>query len=178
MIDETPIKTTVEELRKLIHITNYIGEPIETEDKLLIPVSKAAVGFGIGEQKNGKELTGTGAGLSVEPTTMVVVTKGTTGAEGIRTINLAKGSEGNKALNELGLIITDIVKDFIPTRAPEEEYINVDDISDVDIQDGDIREKTEEVMNDIENDAEEKVEEVMNDIEEEVEEAKEELDLE
>ena len=43
----------------------------------------------------------------------------------------------------------------------------------IDIQDGEIREKTEEVMNDIENDAEEKVEEVMNDIEEEVEEAKE-----
>ena len=47
MIDEAPIKTTVEELRKLIHISNYIGEPIESEDKILIPVSKAAVGFGI-----------------------------------------------------------------------------------------------------------------------------------
>lgn len=167
MIDETPIKTTVEELRKLIHINNYIGEPIETEDKLLIPVSKAAVGFGIGEQKHDKELTGTGAGISVEPTTMVVVTKGTTGAEGIRTINLAKGSEGNKALNELGLILTDIVKDFIPSRAPEEEYINVDDLANVDIQDGEIREKTEEAVNDIKEEAKETVE----DIEEEAKDA-------
>ena len=41
MIDEAPIKATVEELRKLIHISNYIGEPIESEDKILIPVSKA-----------------------------------------------------------------------------------------------------------------------------------------
>ena len=55
MIEEAPIKTTVEELRKLIHISNYIGEPIESEDKILIPVSKAAVGFGIGEQKAGQE---------------------------------------------------------------------------------------------------------------------------
>ena len=166
MIDETPIKTTVEELRKLIHINNYIGEPIETEDKLLIPVSKAAVGFGIGEQKHDKELTGTGAGISVEPTTMVVVTKGTTGAEGIRTINLAKGSEGNKALNELGLILTDIVKDFIPSRAPEDEYINVDDLANVDIQDGEIREKTEEEAKETVEDIEEEAKDAIDDIEE------------
>ena len=43
MIDEAPIKSTVEELRKLIHISNYVGEPIESEDKILIPVTKAAV---------------------------------------------------------------------------------------------------------------------------------------
>mgnify|MGYP003296702684 CR=1 FL=1 len=35
MIEEAPIKTTVEELRKLIHISNYVGEPIESEDKIL-----------------------------------------------------------------------------------------------------------------------------------------------
>ena len=64
MIDEAPIKTTVEELRKLIHISNYIGEPIESEDKILIPVSKAAVGFGIGEQKAGQEIAATGAGVA------------------------------------------------------------------------------------------------------------------
>ena len=32
------IKTTVEELHKLINVDNVIGEPIETEDKILIPV--------------------------------------------------------------------------------------------------------------------------------------------
>ena len=34
------IKTTVEELRKLISVDNVIGTPIETEDKILIPVWK------------------------------------------------------------------------------------------------------------------------------------------
>ena len=65
MIDEKPIKTTVEELRKLIHISNYVGEPIESEDKILIPVTKAAVGFGIGEQKTDQTVAATGAGVSV-----------------------------------------------------------------------------------------------------------------
>ena len=35
MIENAPIKETVEELRKLIHISNYVGEPIESEDKIL-----------------------------------------------------------------------------------------------------------------------------------------------
>ena len=150
MIDEAPIKATVEELRKLIHISNYIGEPIESEDKILIPVSKAAVGFGIGEQKAGQEITATGAGVSVEPVTMVVVSKGNSGADGIRTINLSKGNSTNKTLNELGLILTDILKDVIPSKRKDDEYINVDDVTEVEIQDGEIKEKAEDIADEVE----------------------------
>ena len=150
MIDEAPIKTTVEELRKLIHISNYIGEPIESEDKILIPVSKAAVGFGIGEQKAGQEITATGAGVSVEPVTMVVVSKGNSEADGIRTINLSKGNSTNKTLNELGLILTDILKDVIPSKRKDDEYINVDDVTEVEIQDGEIKEKAEDIADEVE----------------------------
>ena len=150
MIDEAPIKATVEELRKLIHISNYIGEPIESEDKILIPVSKAAVGFGIGEQKAGQEITATGAGVSVEPVTMVVVSKGNSGTDGIRTINLSKGNSTNKTLNELGLILTDILKDVIPSKRKDDEYINVDDVTEVEIQDGEIKEKAEDIADEVE----------------------------
>ena len=150
MIDEAPIKSTVEELRKLIHISNYIGEPIESEDKILIPVSKAAVGFGIGEQKAGQEIAATGAGVSVEPVTMVVVSKGNSGADGIRTINLSKGNSTNKTLNELGLILTDILKDVIPSKGKDDEYINVDDVTEVEIQDGEIKEKAEDIVDKVE----------------------------
>ena len=150
MIDEAPIKTTVEELRKLIHISNYIGEPIESEDKILIPVSKAAVGFGIGEQKAGQEITATGAGVSVEPVTMVVVSKGNSEADGIRTINLSKGNSTNKTLNELGLILTDVLKDVIPSKKKDDKYINVDDVTEVEIQDGEIKEKAEDIVDEVE----------------------------
>ncbi len=150
MIDEKPIKTTVEELRKLIHISNYVGEPIESEDKILIPVTKAAVGFGIGEQKTEHNITATGAGVSVEPVTMVVVSKGNSGADGIRTINLSKGNSTNKTLNELGLILTDILKDVIPSKKKDDEYINVDDVTEVEIQDGEIKEKAEDIVDEVE----------------------------
>ena len=150
MVEEAPIKTTVEELRKLIHISNYIGEPIESEDKILIPVSKAAVGFGIGEQKAGQEIAATGAGVSVEPVTMVVVSKGNSGADGIRTINLSKGNSTNKTLNELGLILTDVLKDVIPSKKKDDKYINVDDVTEVEIQDGEIKEKAEDIADEVE----------------------------
>ena len=66
------IKTTVEELHKLINVDNVIGTPIETEDKLLIPVIRMGVGFGVGENLTGKEGSGAaGAGAGVEPISMV-----------------------------------------------------------------------------------------------------------
>ena len=52
MVEVEPIKTTVEELRKLVNIQNFIGEPIEVEDKVIIPVSKVGVAFGVGEQSH------------------------------------------------------------------------------------------------------------------------------
>ncbi len=150
MIDEATIKSTVEELRKLIHISNYVGEPIESEDKILIPVTKAAVGFGIGEHKAEQSIAATGAGVSVEPVTMVVVSKGNKGVEGIRTINLTKGDKANKTLNELGLILTDVLKDVLPSKKDDDEYINVKDVTEVEIQDGEINEKVDDIIDEVE----------------------------
>ncbi len=42
-----PIKTTVEE-RKVLNIENVIGEVIESEDKVLIPVTRMGMAFGAG----------------------------------------------------------------------------------------------------------------------------------
>lgn len=164
MVDEKPIKTTVEELAKLVNVNNYIGNPIETEDKILIPVSKAGVGFGIGESTSERVITGSGAGASVEPVSMVVITKGLSGIEGIRILNLTGGTEVNKALNDIGLIITDIIKEFIPTVMPNgEEYINVDDVN---IQDGEIYENAAEDVSEAVEDIVETAEEIKSDAEE------------
>ena len=64
MVEVEPIKTTVEELRKLVNIQNFIGEPIEVEDKVIIPVSKVGVAFGIGENKSDKVLGGAAGGIN------------------------------------------------------------------------------------------------------------------
>ena len=116
------IKTSVEELRKLISINNVIGEPIETEDKILIPVMRMGVGFGAGENMFGNEDADVvGAGAGVEPISMVMIPKKGNDAEGVRVLDLSKGSEKNKALSDLGLIITDIAKSYM---GADDEYVN------------------------------------------------------
>lgn len=121
------IKTTVEELRKLINIENVVGQPIETEDKLLIPVMRMGVGFGVGENILGAEKgDASGAGAGVEPVSMVIIPKKGNDAEGIRVLNLSKGNQTNKALSDLGLLISDLLKTHIKKdddEIDESEYI-------------------------------------------------------
>lgn len=123
------IKTTVEELRKLINVDNVIGSPIETEDKILIPVIRMGIGFGAGESLFGNEGNDvSGAGAGVEPISMVMIPKKGNDAEGVRVLDLSKGTETNKALSDLGLIITDLVKSYMGTMnndeyVDEEEFI-------------------------------------------------------
>ena len=122
------IKTTVEELRKLINVDNVIGTPIETEDKILIPVMRMGVGFGVGENILGKESSdAAGAGAGVEPISMVMIPKHGNNAEGVRVLDLSKGNSTNKALSDLGLVVTDIIKNVLGSDDDkdydESEYI-------------------------------------------------------
>ncbi len=117
------IKTAVEELHKLINVDNVIGTPIETEDKILIPVIKLGVGFGAGEKiLGGDDSEAVGAGAGVEPTSMVMIPKKGNDAEGVRVLDLSKGSETTKAISDIGLIISDLVKTFLDTQKSDDYY--------------------------------------------------------
>ena len=133
------IRKTVEELRKLTNIDNVIGQPIETEDKILIPVMRMGVGFGVGENLMGKEGSdAAGAGAGLEPVTMVMIPKKGNDAEGVRVLNLSKGGETNKALADLGLIISDIVKNYLGKDEEdydESEYIEPEFTTKIEVED-------------------------------------------
>lgn len=120
------IKTTVEELSKLISIDNVIGDPIDAGDKILIPVMRMGVGFATGTVTGDKSGAGAGAGAGVEPISMVVIPKEGTNSEELKVINITKGSEMNKAINDLGLVISDIVKKVMDKHIDNDE----DDIID------------------------------------------------
>lgn len=107
------LKTTLEELHKLVNVENVIGQPIETDDKILIPVMRMGVGFGVGENIIGNEGNAAGAGAGLEPISMVMIPKKGNTAEGVRVLGLGKGSEANKALSDLGLIISDLVRSYL-----------------------------------------------------------------
>lgn len=118
------IQSTVEELQKLLNIENFVGEPIETDDQLLIPVMKVGFGFGAGENILGnKESDILGAGAGAEPISMVIIPKNNDGVERIRVINLTSGSELNKTLNDISLIVTDLIDKYVvKPKKDEEDY--------------------------------------------------------
>ena len=134
------IRTTVEELRKLISVDNVIGTPIETEDKLLIPVIRMGVGFGAGENFSQEGSGAAGAGAGVEPISMVLIPKKGNDAEGVRVLDLSKGNNTNKALSDIGLMIGDIVKKYLNSNDDEydeSEYIEPEYTTKVEIEDDD-----------------------------------------
>ena len=115
MVDENLIKTTVEELKGLIKVNNFVGEHIETEDKILIPFVKCGLGFGIGQGKapESEEGFGSGAAAGIEPISIVVIDKKIDGIEGVRVLNLTKGTEISKAISELGIVVSDLIKEIV-----------------------------------------------------------------
>lgn len=133
------IKSTVEALHELITIDNVVGKPIETEDKILIPVMRMGVGFGVGNDLIGKDGSGAaGGGAGLEPISMVMIPKRGNDAEGVRVLNLSKGSQTNKALADLGLIVSDIVKKYVDNNHDENydesEYIEPEFTTKVDVE--------------------------------------------
>ena len=111
-----PIKTTVEEIRKVLNIENVIGETIETDEFLLIPVTRMGMGFGagMGEGKGSADMgSGTGAGAGgaagIEPIAMVVVHKGVKGPEGVKVMSLKNPDHLSRAISEIGNAAVEIM---------------------------------------------------------------------
>jgi uncharacterized spore protein YtfJ len=111
-----PIKTTVDELRKVMNIENVIGEVIETEDKVLIPVTKMGMAFGAGmggsKNKSGSEEgqgAASGGGAKIEPIAMIVVFKGVEGPEGVKLLSLRSRDPLATIIGEVGTAAVEIM---------------------------------------------------------------------
>jgi Uncharacterized conserved protein len=112
---QDPIKTTVEEIRKVLNIENVIGEVIESEDKILIPVTRMGMAFGagMGEGKGstneGGSAAAAGGGAGIEPVAMVVVFKGQSGPEGVKVLPLKNPDPLTRAIGEVSNAIVDVM---------------------------------------------------------------------
>lgn len=112
-----PIKTTVEEIRKVLNIENVIGEVIESEDKVLIPVTKMGMGFGAGmgegegpATQGGGKGAGAGGVAGIEPIAMIVVFKNVSGPEGVKVLTLSSNPLA-QALGEIGSAAMEMMKE-------------------------------------------------------------------
>jgi uncharacterized spore protein YtfJ len=109
-----PIKTTVEEIRKVLNIENVIGETIETDEFLMLPVTRMGMGFGagMGEGKMDEQaMGGAGAGgaAGIEPIAMVVVHKGVKGPEGVKVLSLKAPDPLTRAIGEVSNAAVEIM---------------------------------------------------------------------
>ena len=79
-LDES-IKTVMEEIRQICQSETVVGKPIQSEDTVIVPVSKVSFGFGAGGGASGEGTakgsgTGIGGGANIEPIAFIVVVKG------------------------------------------------------------------------------------------------------
>jgi len=86
-IVESLVKTTLEEIEKVLTTRTVVGEPITIEDKTLVPLISVGFGFGAGggsgkgeaKQKGEGAGGGTGGGAWVKPIAVIIIDK-----EGVR----------------------------------------------------------------------------------------------
>jgi uncharacterized spore protein YtfJ len=106
---EDAIKTTVDELLKVLSARNILGEPIEMEDKVILPVTKMGMGFGAGagQSTQDKPSSGGGAGgaVGVLPMAVVIVFKGISGPDGVKVIPLTAPNPMADSIAELTTVV-------------------------------------------------------------------------
>jgi uncharacterized spore protein YtfJ len=110
-----PIKTTVEEIRKILNIENVVGKTIETDELLMFPITKMGMGFGAGmaQGKGMENMEGGGAGAGgaagIEPVAVVVVHKGVSGPEGVKVMSLKNPDQISRVIGQIGNAAVEIM---------------------------------------------------------------------
>lgn len=80
------LKNTVEELDRLLNAKNVLGDPIERDGVIIIPLVSYGFGFGAGggvDQKSGQG-GGTGAGGGIKPMGAIIVDASGARVEGFK----------------------------------------------------------------------------------------------
>ena len=124
---DDPIKSTLDGLLKVLKMDNVIGEPIESDDKILIPVTRVGLGFGAGigqgqitEDGNGFG-TGAGGGATVEPIAFVLIDKNAESSEQIQVLHLSMPDPLNKALGQVSELALELLKEWQNRQRKQEE---------------------------------------------------------
>ncbi|HID19725.1 MAG TPA: sporulation protein [Methanophagales archaeon] len=108
------IKSMWDELRKTIKVETAIGNPIEIEDKTLIPIFGVGFGAGGGGGK-GKEKEGQGYGVGggggITPIALVAVFKGIPGPEGMKVLSLKPSGAIERIVGEAMPMVIEKIKE-------------------------------------------------------------------
>ncbi len=74
------VKAVMEQIKETVRSETVVGEPVQAEESVIIPISRVSFGFGVcGGSREGADKgsgAGTGCGATIEPVAFVVVSKG------------------------------------------------------------------------------------------------------
>jgi sporulation protein YtfJ len=115
MIDNL-VKTVLAELHTLSKTKTVIGDPIEVQNKSIIPISKVSIGFGIGggDKEKNSTMNATGGGISIEPLAFIVV-----GDDQVELITLEKAGTSFGQIIDIVPKIIDKVKSMKNNKSAE-----------------------------------------------------------
>ncbi len=123
---EDPIKSTLEGLLNVLKSDNVIGETIETETSVLVPVTRLGLGFGAGtgqgeNRTEGKDSKGSaaGGGAAVEPVAIIVVSK--TDPGDVRVLSLKNPDPIVRAIGEVGSVAERLISKYQDKPEPSED---------------------------------------------------------
>lgn len=97
------VKTTVDELLKVLATDNVIGETMEIGNKVIIPITKVGLMFGTGAGIGTMEgQKGSGGGAGIEPQSVLVIFKDIEGPEGVQILSVAGMGPLSKIATDIG----------------------------------------------------------------------------
>lgn len=107
---EGSIEKTLDEIQKVMNTNSIIGKPVVTQDKTIIPISKTALGFGIGvankTDDSNFDLGGVGGGGSIDPIALLIVYDNVPGPNGVELVRLdGQGTSLEDLLSGVGKTI-------------------------------------------------------------------------
>lgn len=96
-------KDTIDELLEALPAWSIMGDPMEIEDKIIIPVTKIGMGFGTDMGRKGQDANkevpircAAAGGMGIFPVAVVVVFKGVCWPEGVKVIALSPPQDSVK----------------------------------------------------------------------------------
>jgi uncharacterized spore protein YtfJ len=105
------IRTTVDELLKVVSTKNVVSDPLTVDDKIILTITKIGLGFGTGkgESKSGNGPAGAGYGaggaVGVSPIALVIINKSITGPGGVEVKPLTPPSGIGRAIGDVASTI-------------------------------------------------------------------------
>lgn len=112
------VRTTVDELLKVVSTKNVVSEPFEVDSKVILTITKIGLGFGTGKGES-KQATGpggagegVGGAVGVSPVAIVVIDKSVPGPAGVEVKWLVAPSGIGRAIGDIASTLAQTVTEM------------------------------------------------------------------